>query len=208
LRRPRRRTQPVSHQHVECALGNRDAADRLDLGARDGLVIGDDRKRLDRGARELLRLLRFARHQVAEIVRGAERPLAGDADEIHAAACVCVLQHGEQRRHVHAFGQARGKRLLVERLGGREQERFEHAQRVLDLACRRDDVLLLRRRVFVFRGGVREFQFLSPKGSHVFFSRLIGTSFFPAAQPDRCERGLLLQFDLAFLHHFQRRAEA
>ena len=46
-------------QHVERALGGRDAADVLDLGARHRLVIGDDRERLDRRARQLLRLDRL-----------------------------------------------------------------------------------------------------------------------------------------------------
>src|SRR4051794_32305943 len=35
-------------QPVERKAGQRDAADRLDLGARHRLVIGDDRQRLDR----------------------------------------------------------------------------------------------------------------------------------------------------------------
>ena len=38
-------------QHVERALGDGDASDILDLGARHRLVIGHDRQRLDRGAR-------------------------------------------------------------------------------------------------------------------------------------------------------------
>jgi hypothetical protein len=39
------------HQHVERAPRDLDAADRLDLGAADRLVIGDDRQRLGRRAR-------------------------------------------------------------------------------------------------------------------------------------------------------------
>ena len=61
LQRPARRfaaaggADPAGlHQHVDGAAGHGDAADFLDFGAGDGLVIGDDRQRLDGGAGEFL----------------------------------------------------------------------------------------------------------------------------------------------------------
>ena len=84
-------------QHVDRALRHGDAADVLDLGARHRLVIGDDRERLDRRARQLARLHRLARQQPGEVVRGAERPFAVDAHEIDAARGIFVLQ---QRQHL------------------------------------------------------------------------------------------------------------
>ncbi len=47
------------HQHVERAFGDGDAADFLDVGARHRLVIGDDRQRLDRRARQFALVLRL-----------------------------------------------------------------------------------------------------------------------------------------------------
>jgi hypothetical protein len=43
------------HQHVQRALGDLHPADRLDLGAADRLVIGDDRQRLGRAEIEAIR---------------------------------------------------------------------------------------------------------------------------------------------------------
>ena len=49
------------------ALGQRDAADVLDLGAGDGLVIGDDGERFDRGARQALLFRLFLAQQEGQI---------------------------------------------------------------------------------------------------------------------------------------------
>ncbi len=46
-------------QLVDGAAADRHAADFLDLGPGDGLMIGDDRQGLDRGTRQLARLDRF-----------------------------------------------------------------------------------------------------------------------------------------------------
>ena len=43
-------------QLIDCATADRDAADFLDLSARDRLVVGDDRQGLDRGAADSLRV--------------------------------------------------------------------------------------------------------------------------------------------------------
>src|SRR5690606_16064924 len=82
------------------------------------------------------------------------------------------LQLFQQRLHVRVFRQARGERLLVDRLGRREQKRLERAQGFVHVhgGRRRGNYLFLRHGVFVFRCRVREFEFLSPKGGHEFFS--------------------------------------
>src|ERR1700676_5041182 len=69
-------------EQVQRAFAGGDAADRLDVGPRHRLVIGDDRQRLEGGARELLLLDGIAAEQKGEIGGGAEAPLAGDLDEI------------------------------------------------------------------------------------------------------------------------------
>ena len=74
------------HQHVERALGNLHAADRLDLGAADRLVIGDDRQRLGRRARQPARLLARAAQQMREVGRGLEMPAPAALDQLDAAA--------------------------------------------------------------------------------------------------------------------------
>src|SRR5262249_33203523 len=80
---PPARTNPAGlQQHVHRAFGGGDAADVLDLRPRHRLVIGDDRERLDRGARELAGLDRLLAQQPGEIAGGAKRPLAVDAHEI------------------------------------------------------------------------------------------------------------------------------
>ncbi len=93
--RPARRLAPPAHahparlhQHVERALRDRDAADLLDVGARHRLMIGDDRERLERGARQLALFFPLARQQPGEIFGGPKRPAPGDPHEIDAAAGV------------------------------------------------------------------------------------------------------------------------
>ncbi len=87
--------------------------------ARHRLVIGDDRERLDRGARELARLGRFLAQEPGQVGGGAERPLAVDAHQIDAARGVFLLQAHERCAQVDALRQARRQLLLVERLAPR-----------------------------------------------------------------------------------------
>src|SRR5262245_64404387 len=63
-------------QYVDRALRGGHPADLLDLGARHRLMIGDDRERLDRRARELARLDRLLAQQPRQVRRRAKRPLA------------------------------------------------------------------------------------------------------------------------------------
>ena len=90
--RPAGRPPPAAHpdparlqQQVERALAGGDAPDLLDLGAGHRLVVGDDRERLQRRPRQPLLLDRIAAEQERKIARGAERPFAGDLDEVDAA---------------------------------------------------------------------------------------------------------------------------
>ena len=115
-------------QHVEGSLRRGHAADVLDLGARHRLVIGDDGQRLDGGARQLPRHRRFVGQQPGEIARGAQRPFAGNANQVHAARLVLFLQLGEQRAHVDTGRQALPQNFFVERALGGEQQRLENAQ--------------------------------------------------------------------------------
>jgi hypothetical protein len=73
------------HQHVERALRDLDAADRLDLGAADRLVIGDDRQRLGRRARQPPRLLAGAAQDMGEVGRGLEMPAPAALDQLDPA---------------------------------------------------------------------------------------------------------------------------
>ena len=83
------------HQHVERALGDLHAADRLDLGAADRLMIGDDRQRLGRRARQAPRLLARSAKQMREVGRGLEMPAPAALDELDPAA---LVMRGELRR--------------------------------------------------------------------------------------------------------------
>ena len=69
------------HQDVDGALGHGDAANVLDLGPGDGLVIGDDGQGLDRGLGQALLLRLFLAQQEGQIAGGAELVFSGDTDK-------------------------------------------------------------------------------------------------------------------------------
>src|SRR5262249_59365462 len=79
-------------QDVECTGGSHNAADLLDFGACNGLVIGDDGQRFHGRPRQSALLDSIAFQEVGEILRRAKCPLARHLDEIDAAACVEALQ--------------------------------------------------------------------------------------------------------------------
>ncbi len=83
-------------QHVERAARDGDAAHLLDLRPRDRLVIGDNGKRLDGGARQLLLLDHVALQDEGKVFRGAECPAVVGAAKRDAASCVGRLQLAEQ----------------------------------------------------------------------------------------------------------------
>ena len=91
-------------------------------------MVGDDRQRLERGLGQAPLLHRVALEQIGEILGGAERPLAGDAHEVDAAAGVEGAQLLEQAGDVLGLGEMALELGLVERLGGGEQQRLEDAQ--------------------------------------------------------------------------------
>ena len=84
------------HQHVERALGGLDTADRLDLGAADGLVIGDDREGLGRGARQAAWFFARAAQDVGEVGRGLEMPSPPALDEVDAVPGVDRRESGQR----------------------------------------------------------------------------------------------------------------
>ena len=110
------------------ALRRAHAPDLLDLGAGHRLVIGDDGERLQRGARQAALLDRLLLEQERQILRGAERPFAGDAHEIDAAPGIEAAQLLEQRADVLALDEVPGQGLLVQRLGRGKQKRLDDAE--------------------------------------------------------------------------------
>ena len=104
-----------------------DTANVVDLGARDGLPVGEDGERLDLRARELHRLLlgEIAYERRVGSAR-AEDPAARDLVELHAAVRVADLELAKQVLHV-----LQGRRRRLRQLGRfdrpitREHERLE-----------------------------------------------------------------------------------
>ena len=101
--RPPRRLAPAGrphparlHQHVERALRDLDSADRLDLGAADRLVIGDDRQRLDRGARQPPGLVALAPEDEGEVGRGLEMPAPAALDQLDPAPVIMAGKLGQR----------------------------------------------------------------------------------------------------------------
>src|SRR3546814_12784377 len=76
------------HQHVERALGGLNPADRLDFGAADGLVIGDDRQHLGGGTRQFARVVAFAAQRMRKVGRRLAMPMPAAHDEFDLAARV------------------------------------------------------------------------------------------------------------------------
>ncbi len=109
-----------------------DAADGADALARDGLVVGDDGERLERGLREAPRVP--AHHVVSHLVVvggvGEQAPAARDLAQLEAAVGVGVLggELGERRGHLPGRG-AGGAREVGGGHGvvGDEQQGLEQA---------------------------------------------------------------------------------
>src|SRR5262249_32513025 len=116
---------PGLQQDVNRALGRRHAANLLDLGARDRLVIGNDRERLDRRPRQLAGLHCLLAEQPGQVSGGAERPFAANAPPIGPARRIFLLPPDQSRTHDDPLREAGPKLLLGERLGGGDQHRLE-----------------------------------------------------------------------------------
>ena len=86
---------PIQLNHTIVAA--RDAADRFDLGARDGLAIGDNREHLQRLPREPLRVgLQQCLDIVGVLGPRAERVAAREADHVEPASLEPLLQSGDK----------------------------------------------------------------------------------------------------------------
>jgi hypothetical protein len=107
--------------------GDGDAADRFDLGARDRLAVGDERERLEQGARVARRLFRpeladEGLHVLAHLIAEAR----GDFDEFDAAFGAVFVQRFDRlgqrfrRRHLEFVEQRRQLRQR-QRVRGCEQ---------------------------------------------------------------------------------------
>ena len=129
-------------QQVERAARNGNAADLLDLGARHRLMIGDDGERLDRRARKLFRLADVLGHQRAKVGGGADRPLARNLDDVDPAAAVAFRKPGDQLPEVGARREPLLQHLLVEGLGGSEQDCLQEPQCLVALGGGRGRSLL------------------------------------------------------------------
>src|SRR5690606_38977931 len=79
-------------QRVQRTLGGLDPSNVLDLRTRDGLVIGNDRKHLQRSTRKLLLLHRVPAHEERQVAGSAERPGIANAHEVDAAPRIDLLQ--------------------------------------------------------------------------------------------------------------------
>src|SRR5689334_18061204 len=78
------------HQYVERSLRDLNAANGFDLSARNWFVIGNDRQRLGRGARQSPDILARAAQKMRKIRRGLEMPATAPLDELDAPALVML----------------------------------------------------------------------------------------------------------------------
>src|SRR4051794_6467173 len=122
------------HQHVERALRDLDAADCFDFGAAHRLVIGNDRERLRRRARQAPGLLARSPQKVREVWRGLEMPAPAALHELDAAPFV-MLGELPKRDFDLAFADVLGQLLDAERLGRGEQGCLESADQLVHHAA-------------------------------------------------------------------------
>ena len=115
------------HQHVERALRDLDAADSFDFGSGDRLVIGDDRQRLGRGARQPPRFLARAAQEMREVGRGLEMPTAAALDQLDPAALVMRGELAERDLDL-ALADMLGQFFDRQRLRRGEQGGFDGAR--------------------------------------------------------------------------------
>ena len=121
------------HQHVQRAPGDLHAPDRLDLGAADRLVIGDDGERLDRRARQPPRLVALPAQDVGEVGGGLEMPAPAALDEVDTATGIVLDEPGEAGGNVHSEPDMLGDVARGQGLGGGEQGGLDGAEGVVRL---------------------------------------------------------------------------
>ena len=139
--RPSRRPAPSARldparfqQDVQGAPAGGDASNFLDFGAGDRLMIGDDRERLDGGARQLAGDIHIAPQHIRQIPGRAHGPAVGDSHQIDPAPGVGRLELGEQRLDVGILRQKLGQAARVKRRAGGEQQGLENTQALRVLA--------------------------------------------------------------------------
>ena len=135
LQRPARRLTAAGgahparfHQHVDGAAAHRHAANFLDFGTGDGLVIGDDRQGFDGGARQFAHRLARRAQVMRQIGGGLELPAATAFHQVDAARRVAFGQFAQQRGQIAAFADMRRDIAERHRRGGGKDNRLQRAQ--------------------------------------------------------------------------------
>ena len=109
-------------QQIKSSLGDRDAANILDFGPGDRLVISDDRQRFERRARKPLGFALAAGEQPGEIGRRPEHPLAAGPHKINTARRVVPLRRFKDSIGRDAMRHALGDIFLIQGFRGGEQQ--------------------------------------------------------------------------------------
>ena len=86
------------HQGVDGALGEGDAANVLDLGPGDGLVVGDDRQGFDGRLGQALLFRLLLAQQEGQIGGGADLVFSGNTAKVDAALLIDRFKRGRARR--------------------------------------------------------------------------------------------------------------
>ena len=202
-------------QHVERALRDRHAADFLDLGARHRLVIGDDRQRLDRGARQLAaaRPLRCVSSQDRSLaVRNVHLPPTRTRLTPRGAYSACsAAQRCARRRRPPAAAPpassrraARRRRTAAPRAAAVPPAALPARLARLVLAHRSRPAARRRHRAAASLTSIVHCSRRGAAGTGASTVRVAGA----LAQIDRRERRLLVHLDHALAHQFERRGEA
>ena len=113
-------------QLVQRAARQGDATDFLDLRAGDGLVIGDDRQRLHRGAGQAARFHHLVPEQAGEVRRGAEGPALARTAEFHTPAFVSAGETHDGFRRIAAFRHPLRQRAGGKRVGRGKEHGLHH----------------------------------------------------------------------------------
>ena len=100
-------------------MRNLNAADRLDLGPADRLMIGDDRQRFGRRARQAARILAGPAEDMRQVGRGLEMPAPAALDQFDAMSGVALGERSKRGLDI-AFADIAGDILDAERHVRRE----------------------------------------------------------------------------------------
>jgi hypothetical protein len=106
-------------------LIQRDAANFLDLGSGQRLVVGNDGQCLHGRARGFAHHRPLDLHEWRQVGRGSQCPAVADLDQIDAAIGVERGQLGEQFLGIGLIGQMAPNLIEAERFGGGEEKRLD-----------------------------------------------------------------------------------